>query len=278
MLNQKQANFSGRRIRNGMIFLFAICAIGFVVYSMDQALRHSSFLTGYLLMASFVVLTLFGMRKRFSFLPNLGSARLWMQVHIYVGLATFAMFGMHVAWRVPDGILETTLTLLFLIVGCSGIYGLVITRLYPKRLTNVGGEVIFERIPAERYQIAHQARELVVQSADVNDVLGNFYLNHLADFLERPRSWTYWLMPSGREKRQLVAEIADLDRYLAVEQREVGQRLSEIVERRDQLDYHHALQGRLKLWLFVHIGFTYSLLLLSIFHMILVHAFFGGAA
>lgn len=276
MLKKHQANFTRRRLRNSLLCLTTIVLIAIAVYSMNQSLRHSSFLTGYLLMASFLVLTALGMRKRLSFIPQLGSAGFWVQLHIYVGLTAFALFGFHIGWHVPNGIFEITLALLFLIVGGSGIYGLAITRIYPKRLTSLGGEVIFERIPVIRSEIASEARSLVLESSQSTDVIGKFYVNHLAAFLEKPRSWAYWLMPNGRLKRQLVADIGDLDRYLASDQRQISRQLCQIVEQRDQLDYHHALQSRLKAWLFVHIGFTYSLLLFSIFHMILAHAFTGS--
>ncbi|MEL7498024.1 MAG: hypothetical protein AAFN77_10465 [Planctomycetota bacterium] len=276
MLRNVQANFRSRRFRNVAIAAIAILMIALIVYLLNQSLHHSSFFTGYLLMGSFLLLTAFGMRKRLSFLPKIGSAQLWMQVHIYVGLATFAMFGLHVGWRFPDGIFETMLTVLFLIVGTSGLYGLMITRTYPQRLTSVGGEAIFERIPLLRAQIATRVRALVVESAGTTDVLGRFYVNHLAEFFEKPRGWVYWMVPNGRLKRQLVSDIGELDRYLAEDQRDIGKELCRFVEQRDRLDYHHALQSRLKVWLFVHIGFTYSLLLFSLFHMVLAHAFSGG--
>lgn len=72
-----------------------------------------------------------------------------------------------------------------------------------------------------------------------------------------------------------MAEIEELDRFLAIDQRTVSRGLTELVKRKDDLDYHQAVQGRLKIWLFVHIGLTYSLLAVSFLHMVLVHAFTG---
>ena len=276
MLKPLQARFGRRRWLGVAITLIIVSALLWSVHSLNQSLRHSSFFSGYLLLGSFVVLAALGMRKRLSFLPGIGNANAWMQVHIYVGLGTFALFGMHLGWHVPNGIFECTLAMLFLIVGGSGIYGLAITRLYPKRLTSVGGEVVFETIPGRRIQLARQARALVLKSSQSTDVLARFYMNHLAEFLEQPRGWLYWLAPNGNLKRQLLGQIGELDRYLAEEDRQFGKKLSAIVEDRDRLDYHHALQSRLKLWLFVHIGFTYSLLLFSFVHMFLAHAFWGG--
>lgn len=266
-----------RRIRNCFALFVAMAVLAYVVSVFDQSLWHSAFLTGYLLLGSFVLLTLFGVRKRLSFIPNIGSASFWMQLHVYVGWATFVMFGMHVSWSIPNGIFETTLAVLFLIVAASGVYGLMITRSYPAKLTSLGGEEIFEKIPLRRAQIASRARALILNSGKSAEVLGPFYVNRLAAFFEKPRGWMYLAAPSGRLKRQLVSDISDLDRYLPKDQREVGKVLSEIVEERDRLDYHSALQGRLKGWLFVHIGFTYSLLLLSVVHGVLAHVFAGAA-
>lgn len=277
MPSKPTAILTSRRIRNCVLLVLALLLLAYVVNLLNQSLWHSAFLTGYLLLGSFFVLTLFGMRKRLSFIANIGTASFWMQLHIYVGLATFGMFAMHVRWQIPDGIFEGALTVLFLIVGISGLYGLLISRTYPAKLTSLGGEVVFEEIPRLRAQMAAKARQLVLRASESTDVLGQFYVNRLAEFLETPRSWGFLVNPNGRLKRKLVAEIADLDRYLTADQRQFGQQLSEIVEQRDRLDYHSALQGRLKVWLFVHIGFTYSLLLLSLVHAVMAHAFVGAS-
>jgi hypothetical protein len=49
-----------------------------------------------------------------------------------------------------------------------------------------------------------------------------------------------------------------------------------LIRRRDDLDFHSALQWRLKVWLFVHIGLTYPLVALACFHGWLAQLFDGG--
>ena len=117
---------------------------------------------------------------------------------------------------------------------------------------------------------------LVVEACQHSDVLARFYRNRLAEYFERPRSLAYLANPNGRLRRQLMSEIDDLDRYLSSDQRSLGRQLSQMVKKKDDLDYHAAQQGRLKIWLFAHIGFTYSLLLFSIVHGVMAHAFAGG--
>jgi hypothetical protein len=274
--SKRRFSFASRRIRNGLLLLVGIVLLAIWVTSQNQNLVHSSFTTGYVLLGSFLLLTAFGMRKRLPFIATLGSATFWTQLHIYVGLSTFLIFGFHVHWRLPNGGFELLLTGLYLIVACSGLYGVYITRTVPKKLTALGEEVIYERIPTFRVQLATDARRLVLQACQQSDVLARFYTNRLAAFFEQPRSLAWVANPNGRMRRQLMSEINDLNRYLSPMQRDVSQQLREMVQRKDALDYHAAQQGRLKLWLFAHIGFTYSLLIVSVLHGVMAHAFAGG--
>ena len=260
-----------------IIIAVAICGvIAFILYQLKQHLLHDALLSGYLLLGAIVFLTLFNLRKRIPFLPAIGTATMWMQLHIYVGLSTFLLFGVHIAWHVPNGWFERLLAILYMTVAISGVYGLVITRILPKRITAIGNEVIFEQIPTLRIQLAREVKQLVLGSAESTEVIASYYLNQLLPFFEGPRTFTYLAFPSGYKKRMLLQEIDGLKRYLDTESRTKAELLADYVKKKDDLDYQHAMQSRLKLWLFMHIGFTYSLLLVSILHAILVHAFIGG--
>jgi hypothetical protein len=94
--------------------------------------------------------------------------------------------------------------------------------------------------------------------------------------MERRRSLAYALAPSMRRSRSLVSGLRELDRYLSPPQRESWHKLAGLVREKEDLDFHRAMQGRLKLWLFVHIGMTWGLLLFSVIHGVLAHSFGGG--
>ena len=51
------------------------------------------------------------------------------------------------------------------------------------------------------------------------------------------------------------------------------EKLRDLVAQKHMLDYQHSLQSALRLWLFAHIPLSYSLLIFSVLHIILVHAF-----
>ena len=269
-------HFSRRRLRNISLTIFVVAALAAVVAWMDRSLLHSSFFTGYVLIGSLFLLAAFGMRKRLPMISGIGSAAFWMQMHIYVGFGSFAVFAMHVAFRVPDGVFESILALLYCVVFFSGLYGLWASRTIPRKLTSVGDEVIFERIPAFKRHLARRAQTMVMESCENTPVLANFYVNRLSRFFERRRGLAYLLMPTGRTRRQLIAEIEELDRFLAHDDRRISRELAMMVRKKDDLDYHTAMQGRLKMWLFVHIAMTWSLLIFSVVHGVLAHAFGGG--
>ena len=274
--SKKSFTFAGRRKKYALITVAAVALLAAVVWLLQSRLLNSSFFTGYVFIGSLFFLTGLNMRKRLSFLPKIGSASFWMQLHIYVGLSTFAMFAMHVKWRVPDGGLEIFLSGLYFFVALSGVYGLYVTRILPKRLTAINEEIIFERIPAFRQKLAAQARAIALEACETSEVLAKFYSNRLIYFFERPRSLAYMVSPSGNKRRQLVGEIEALDRFLGEDQRAVSRKLAGLVRQKDDLDFHRAIQGRLKIWLFAHIGVTYSLLIVAVVHGVMAHAFSGA--
>lgn len=243
----------------------------------EAGLNSTSFDTGYVLLTAIVFLGLYNVRKKLPVLPWTTSAA-WLQMHLYVGLSTAVLFGLHVNWRFPDGIFETTLACFFAATFVSGLLGLYWTRTLPRKLARVSEEVIYERIPQMRSQLRDRAKDVVletVRSAGAT-TLGEFYSAQLHDFFEESRGWRYMLRPNNKLRRQLLDELTEVNRYLSEPEREACEQLFALIRRRDDLDYHAALQWRLKAWLFVHIGLTYPLIAIATVHGLLAHLFDGG--
>jgi hypothetical protein len=153
-----------------------------------------------------------------------------------------------------------------------------LTRTIPSRLAALGDEVIWERIPGLRRQVAERAAEIVLTAKENSSagVVTDVYSRRLFPFFEGARGWRYYLRPTSTLRRQLLAELGELKRYLGEPQQQLVEELAALTARKDDLDYHDALQGWLKCWLFAHIGGTYALLLFAGFHAVLAHAFHGG--
>ena len=242
----------------------------------SHRLSNYGYFTGWVLLAVIVLLAVYNARKRLPFLP-LGDSESWLQIHIYTGFFTVVLFLIHIKFRVPTGWFEGTLAWLYVLVTGSGIVGLILSRVLPRRLSTRGGEVIYEKIDALRYALRQEAEELAVGDQAKSPAIAQFYFEQLGGFFSGPKYFWPHLLDSRRPLNALVTELEDLRRYLNDQERATLEKLLQLVRRKDGLDYHHALQTVMKLWLFTHLPLTYSLMLFSLLHVVLVFAFSGGA-
>lgn len=271
--------FVRRRLTNAAATLLAVGAIGWYARRLELGLRSSSFFTGWLLLAAVAFCALYNVRKRLPAAP-LGSSAAWLQAHIYVAIGSVGVLALHVPWRWPNGWLEGTLFWLYAATIVSGVIGLYWSRTLPRRLSKVSEEVVYERIPMLRGQLRDRAQAAVLAAVRTGGAttLGEFYRDRLHDFFERRRGWRYRLLPDMNLRKQLLAELTEATRYLSEAERETAEHLFALVRRRDELDYHEALQWRLRAWLFVHIALTVPLLAGAALHAWLAHAYWGGLA
>jgi len=241
-------------------------------------LRNPHVLSGWFFLAVMVCLALLNVRKKFP-VPPLGSARLWLQIHIYAGAFTVVPYFIHAGFEVPTGPLEKTLAAFYFIVLASGFLGLAITRIFPRRLTARGETVVFERLPAHRRKVKAAVESLVEESIGETQstTIARFYTERLRDFFGGPRHTFRHLFEIAPPLGRMLAEIEDQYRYLNEEEKKILQRIAEHVRQKDRLDYQYALQLALKVWLFVHIPLTNGMFVLVIIHVWLAHAYAGRA-
>lgn len=257
--------------------LFLLSVATFFLWRVWRAaLRPDAIFTGLLLFAVILGLTLFNARKKLPFLP-LVRASTWLQVHIYAGWFCLFVFLLHIRFRLPDGAFENVLALVFCIVILSGFFGLFISRDLPPRMARSGEPLLYERIPAFRLRIQREVEELVRQAERETEssTLGNFYVEYLREFFtRRPRAFSA-LRRGERQWHALLAETNALERYLNEREKVIAAEIRDWIETKQNLDFQDASQRLLKLWLFVHIPFTYSLILLGLAHGILAMLYAG---
>ncbi len=261
----------GKR-RAFFIILLVVAVTGLVVVcrALEDSLRPYAVYTGLVLFFILLLLTLFNLRKKLPFIP-LFRASTWLQIHIYTGLLSVALFVVHVGFRMPNGILEGLLTAVFVIVTVSGIAGLFISRWLPPMLTHSGESIMYEHVPALRRKLADEAEDIIVSAETEleSTSLRDFYALHLRPYFRRNHG--IWLVLTGarRLQRRLESRMKELHRYLTERELPVLERLRDLADTKRNLDYQYSGQRLLKLWLFVHIPFTYSLLLLALAHGVL---------
>jgi asparagine N-glycosylation enzyme membrane subunit Stt3 len=266
-----------RQLLIGNFLLLLVSGLAVMVHCrFNLALPNYAYLTGWVLFAAMALLAVYNARKRIPFLP-LGSSESWMQIHVYAGFFTIVLFLIHLKFHMPTGWFEGTLAWLYVLVTASGIAGLILSRVLPRRLSTRGGEVIYEKIPAIRNDLRQQAEALALGTETKSQVIAEFYARQLSVFFAGPKNFWRHLLESRQPLNAVMVEVEELRRYLSDQERAVLEKLAQLVRQKDGLDYHQALQTALKLWLFMHIPLTYSLMIFTLLHMVLVYAFSGDA-
>ncbi|MCZ6676338.1 MAG: hypothetical protein O7E52_03705 [Candidatus Poribacteria bacterium] len=265
------------RCRRNIAIIVLAAILGGLVYTIySLSLRHTSFISGWTLFLIMLALALYNARKKLPFMPWANSST-WLQFHIYAGFFTFVLFLFHVKFRVPNGTLEATLAFLYLGVFGSGIVGLLISRSIPRRLTTRGEEIIFERIPVFQRRLREALEQLVSRALKETRSLpiAELYAKRLLPFFAGPRHFWWHLVQSNRPRYALLNELEAFNRYMTPEEQEIAAQIAALITTKDDLDYHYVHQAVLKYWLFIHIPLTYSLLLFSLLHGVMVYAFIG---
>ena len=268
---------AARRLRNGSLAAAVLAVAAGMTHLQHLALRDASFLSGWLLVAAFVLLAAYNARKKIPVAP-LGASAGWMQLHIYLGLVAAGLFVLHAGTGPPDGVLESVLWVCTLALILTGLAGLAVTRLAPRAITEHGERLIFERIPRLRRELAEAVRAEVEDSVAEGHAtaLADYYRDRLHGYFSRPRYLTRHLIGSRAPVQRLCREVRSLERYLAGRDAERLAAIERRIVAKDNLDYQYAWQGLLKGWLFLHVPLTYATAVFAVVHVGVAYAFAAG--
>lgn len=271
------SRFTRRRVRNTALVAVMALLLFAIAHLAEATLHDIRFATGWILLVLISGLALFDLRRRIPVLP-LGNASDWEQVHIYGGWLAIAVFLVHTDAGLPDGPFEIALWIPFVAVAVSGTVGIWLSRVLPKRMRDHGARELYDRIASRRAEIAAEAQALAISSArDTGSVtIADYYQKELSAYFQRPRNALSHLTGYHGHLRRQLEHIQSLHRYVDSHGHDVLNRLSELVETKDDLDYQYAAQSALRLWLFVHVPLAHALLVLIAVHAVLAYAFEVG--
>lgn len=265
-----------RRLIRFLLVLIAGLLFFAVSRVFDIALMSSAHLSGWVLFGTVVFLMLLSMRKRIRFFP-IGSAELWLQFHIYVGFLSGLLFLQHIGWSMPNGTLEIILAIVFSVTFLSGVFGIVMSRILARRLTTQGHETLYQHIGPKIDEINEEIKAAVLASTEqsASSAIAQFYSKELHSFLVGPRNFLPHVLQVERPLQNMLKKISGFERYLSADERQTMQLIATKVREKNALDYQYALQSTLKIWLFVHVPMTYSLLVFAVTHGALVISYTG---
>jgi hypothetical protein len=277
-LAKKELELVRRRFAGLLLTLLTVGGLFAAYVFFAPHYPRNAYLSGWVFLAVMLFLTFFNFRKKVPFL-RMGSVGFWLQVHVYVGIISGALFFVHIGFSWPHGLLNQIIAVIFAIVFVSGVIGLWISRSFPKKLTVAGFETPFERMPHVRTSLRKEAEALVLAGVDgqTSPVIAGFYTDKLGLFFVKHRNLRAHLFSSESPQASHRSQFAEIRRYAKRTELDMLGKLEDLVERKHLLDFQYALQFTLRTWLFAHIPLSYSLLILSVAHIIVVYSFSGSA-
>jgi hypothetical protein len=252
------------------LLVTAVAAIAALVVWQREALRtlrDVGAASGWLLAGLCLLLAGLAGRKRLAPLP-IGRVHFWLQLHGWLGIVCCGAYVVHAGVRPPAGLLDRLLALSFVLTAFSGVGGAWFSRHVARRLQETGAEIVWERIPAARRELALQADQIVreTMAASTSTTLGEYHTAVSLPYLAAPHDRWAHLFGRSAALRARERRLADERRFLDETERGAVDRLQPLLVQKRQLDLHYTLQAALKLWLFLHIGATGALLVLAALH------------
>jgi hypothetical protein len=196
----------------------------------------------------------------------LGTARRWLQVHVYLGTLALLAVLIHAGFHLPGGLMGWALMLLSAWVAVSGLIGVWLQKWLPAVMADgLRVEALYERIPA---LVDHLLKEADALVADASEVLERFYQSEVRTRLAGVEpSWSYLIdVRSGRE--QALEPFRRMGEFVEPEEKGIVNDLMVIRMEKMDLDVHYSLQGLLRRWTVLHVPPAALLMALVAVHIL----------
>ena len=266
----------------GLLIAAIAGGLFWLVWIYGNGLRDPRYLDGWLLAGGMSLQLYFHIAIKTASLSPKSAAR-WRKIHIFVGYLMIAAFISHSDFSLPDTAFEWALWAGFVLLTLSGIFGTYLAwSLQAKH--GIDERVGYDGIPARRAEMARDvqaaiatisptATEIALPAPPHDAWIMDLYTTHLRDFFQGPRNFAAHLIGSRRPLKRLTDEIDNLSRYVDQPSQEKLAAIRNLVVEKDRLDFARVYLGLSKGWLFVHVPVTYALVVLTVLHILVVHAF-----
>jgi hypothetical protein len=196
----------------------------------------------------------------------LGTAKAWLQLHVYLGALAFVAVLAHAGFRWPGGLMGWSLLVLSIWVTFSGLVGVWFQKWLPLAMAEgLRVEALYEAIPA---LVAHLLKEADTRVAGASEVLGRFYQTEVRGGLAvLDPSWGYLLdVRAGRER--VLEPFKRVAPFVGEAEKEIVDDLATIRLEKMELDVQYTLQGVLRSWLAFHVPPAAVLMALLVLHVL----------
>lgn len=210
---------------------------------------------------------------------RLGATRVWMRLHVWLGLACLPVVLVHAGFRTGGPLTAATLVL-FLAVTASGVWGLVMQQWLPqKMLAEVPRETVASQIgfvaeyhAAEAVRVVDSLVTVPPEAESAEPVVAGGPAAELVRF--RDRLLVPYLREGGRGRSPLASRAESEQRFeqLRAAVPDVAApavaRLRELADLRRQWDAQARLHVWLHNWLLIHLPLSVAMTLLMVLHAV----------
>lgn len=260
------------------MILTATFASLYLLVRADSMLINPAMISGWILFGSFLFLCAYGFRKKVPFLP-IGKTTTWLQLHLGFGGISAWLFLEHVGYRMPTGIFETQLYILYGLLLLSGFFGWIVMRSLPESLRKDGREANQLRIPDELFAMTKECDDWIagLESGELNAEMASSYFEVIRPYLSSGCGFIpSRIHPEFGVPRSLVSRLQDYESPTVLFSSEQFLPVHRIVQEKAKLDLHGIRQRWMRGWLFVHLPITGVMFLMIVLHIVLVVAFSAG--
>jgi len=195
----------------------------------------------------------------------LGTAKSWIQAHVYLGVVACLAVLIHADFAFPHGAMGWWLLLLTLWTTASGLAGVWLQKWIPSAISQgLRVEALYERIPELIDRLREEADGL---AAEASETLESFYRRDVRPAMAGPSpSWSYLLDVRAGRERALQA-FDNIGRFVGDEDKGRARELMNIYTEKLELDAQYRLQRVLRHWLIAHTPVAALLLGLVVVHI-----------
>ena len=262
-----------------LIILGAFISLHFLGQA-EAELGNSAVTSGWVLLGSFALLCIYGVRKKVPFLP-IGRTTTWLQLHLGFGVISSWLFLEHVDYRFPTGSFETLLYVLYGLLLLTGFFGWLVMRAMPETLRADGRELNPMRIPDELAGMVKESDDCIarLEPGELSPEILNGYFDVIRPYLCSGGGFLpLRIHPEFGVPQSLIQRLQEYESPTVLFSSEPFLPVHKIIREKATLDLHQIRQRWMRGWLFVHVPMTGVLVLMIILHVILVTAFGAGGA
>lgn len=268
----------GVRWRPAFVIGAAIATIIYLSYARDAFPHGGSpvgLVYGVIGFLSIVLLAFFGIRKR-RYQSSFGTLEQWLQFHLYLGLFALVVLLLHSGLRFHDRVAAATLVLVCIVV-VSGIVGALLYATIPRVMTDAGCNLPAAKVSAEINDLAKSMAEIAAGRSPAFARVFDALLNNSA--LRPLAGWRLLMSRAQLHRMEMRHDLRPLIAAVAADEQDELRRMLIVARQRHELLLRLMMQQRyknlLEAWLYVHVPFTFALIVLAIMHVASV--FYFGA-